>query len=126
MVGGAETILLAEDEVDVRGAIKEILQEYGFSVIEAVDGKDAVDKYSENKDDINLLLMDVIMPKMNGKEAYNEIKKIAPGIKAIFTSGYTSKIVHAKGVFQEGIHFISKPVTPKDLLKKIREVMDES
>lgn len=126
IVGGSETILLAEDEAEVRGAIKAILQEYGFFVIEAVDGKDAVHKYSENKDNINLLLMDVVMPGMNGKEAYNEIKRINPGIKAIFTSGYTSKTVHAKGVFQEGIHFISKPVMPKDLLKIIREVMDES
>ncbi len=126
MIGGAETILLAEDEVDVRGAIKEILKEYGFSVIEAVDGKDAIDKYSENKDNINLLLMDVVMPGMNGKEAYDEIKKITPDIKAIFTSGYTSKTVHDKGVFQEGVHYISKPVIPKTLLKKIREVMDES
>jgi PAS domain S-box-containing protein len=126
IIGGTETILLAEDETEVREVIKELLHEYGFSVIDAVNGKDAVDKYSENKDNIDLLLMDVVMPKMNGKEAYDAIKKITPGIKALFTSGYTSKKIDAKGVLQEGIHYISKPVNPRILLKKIREVLDES
>jgi CheY-like chemotaxis protein len=126
IVGGAETILLAEDETEVRVVIKELLQEYGFSVIEAVNGEDAVDRYTENKDNIDLLLMDVVMPIMNGKEAYDAIRKITPGIKALFTSGYTSKTVHAKGVSQEGVHYIAKPVNPRTLLKKIREVLDES
>jgi PAS domain S-box-containing protein len=126
IIGGTETILLAEDETEVREVIKELLHEYGFSVVDAVNGKDAVDKYSENKDNIDLLLMDVVMPKMNGKEAYDAIKKITPGIKALFTSGYTSKKVNTQGVLQEGIPYIAKPVNPRTLLKKIREVLDES
>ena len=126
ITGGQETILLAEDEAEVRGAISGILREYGFTIIEAVDGKDAVMKYSENRDRIQLLIFDVVMPKINGKEAYDEIKRITPGMKAIFTSGYTTKTIHAKGVLEEGLHFLSKPVLPRNLLRKIREVLDES
>jgi len=124
--GGTETILLAEDEESVRGAITGILKEYGFTVIEAVDGKDAIAKYTENKDRIDLLILDVGMPNMNGKEAHDEIKKINPGIKAIFTSGYTAKTIHVKGVLNEEIHFLAKPVLPQNLLRKIREVLNES
>ncbi len=126
LTGGKETILLAEDEAEVRGAMRGILEEYGFTIIEAVDGKDAVVKYLENKERVQLLLFDVVMPKMNGKEAYDEIKKTSPGVKVIFTSGYTTKTIHAKGVLEEGLHFLSKPVLPQNLLRKIREVLDES
>ena len=64
------------------------------------------------------------MPKKNGKDAYEEIKKIRPGVKALFTSGYTADIMHQRGILEEGLHFVSKPIMPDVLLRKVREVLD--
>lgn len=123
-VGGTETVLVAEDDKALRKLIKTVLDEFGYKVIDAVDGEDAVEKFMENKDRIDLLVFDVVMPKKNGKEAYEEIKKINPRVKALFTSGYTSNIIHKKGILEEGINFILKPVSPKELLRKVREILD--
>jgi CheY-like chemotaxis protein len=122
--GGTETILIAEDDTEVRRITKEVLENFGYKVIEAVNGVDAINKFIENKDRIRLLLFDLIMPKKNGREAYEEIRKIMPDIKVLFTSGYPADIIHEKGVLEEGINFISKPVSPDDLLRKVREVLD--
>ena len=88
---GTETILLAEDDEVVREIAIEILEDFGYEVIVAVDGEDAVQKYLENRKRIQLLLFDLIMPKKTGKEAYDEIRKVEPDIKVIFTSGYSLK-----------------------------------
>ncbi|HCZ11376.1 MAG TPA: hybrid sensor histidine kinase/response regulator, partial [Nitrospiraceae bacterium] len=125
IIGGSETILLAEDDNATRKLTKEVLVKFGYNIIEAVDGEEAVLKFSDNKDKIQLLLLDVIMPKKNGREAFNEIDGINPGIKTIFMSGYTDDIIHEKGILEEGINFLTKPVSPKALLKKVREVLDE-
>jgi CheY-like chemotaxis protein len=122
--GKQETILVAEDKDEVRHSIRSVLQASGYRVIEAADGKDAVEKFLEHKDNIALLLIDVIMPKMNGKEAYEEIRKIRPEIKAVFMSGYTSDIVRLKSIIEDETVFLSKPVLPDKLLAKIREVLD--
>ena len=121
--GGAETILLAEDDESVRKFTKSMLEQSGYTVIEAVDGEDALNKFKENKDNIELLLFDIIMPKMDGKTAYDRIAKISPDIKVIFTSGYTQEHIAKKGVLEEGIEFIYKPVSPTELLKKVKEVI---
>lgn len=122
--GGSEGILVAEDDAHVRLLVKTLLSESGYRVIEAVDGEDALKKFRENRKTTALLLIDVIMPKKNGKEVYDEARKLRPDIKAIFTSGYTADIVHEKGILDEGLHFVSKPVSPSQLLQKIREVLD--
>ncbi|RJQ46951.1 MAG: response regulator [Nitrospiraceae bacterium] len=122
--GGTETILLAEDEPDVRNAVKTILQEFGFSVLEAVDGEDAIEKFKNSKHRIHLLLFDVAMPKKSGLEAYEEIKKISPDQKAIFTSGYAWNIQQAKMILVDELNFIAKPVHPEELIKQIRKVLD--
>ena len=124
LIYGSETVLVAEDDSEVREISRDILEEFGYTVIEAVDGEDAIEKFTENKDGIELILLDVIMPKKNGKDVYDEIKKIRPGIRALFTSGYTADIINKKGLLEEGINFISKPVSPTELLKKVREVLD--
>jgi len=67
----------------------------------------------------------VVMPKKNGKEVYEEIKKTTPGIRVLFTSGYTANTIQTRGFLDEGLHFIAKPVSPKHLLQKLREVLDE-
>jgi hypothetical protein len=122
--GKGELILLAEDEAYVRDSVKSVLEGAGYRVIEAVDGSDAVEKFRENKDAIDLLLLDVIMPKMNGWEAYKEIKEIRPKIKAVFMSGYTSDIVRRRKIIEEAPDYVSKPLFPDKLLSKIREVLD--
>ncbi|MEW6108119.1 MAG: PAS domain S-box protein [Nitrospirota bacterium] len=122
--GGTETILVAEDDETLRKLSRTVLQQFGYSVIDAVDGEDAVKKFIENKDEIKLLIFDVIMPKKNGNEAYEAIKKITPGIKVIFISGYTADIIIRKGILEKGLDFIVKPVSPVELLRKVREVLD--
>ena len=126
LIGGTETILLAEDNDDVRVLMHNILEEFGYTVIEAVDGEDAISKFVENAGNIQLLILDVVMPRKNGKEAYDHIRKLHDGIPALFSSGYTADIIHQKGILEEGMNFISKPVTPLLLLTKVREVLDKA
>ncbi|MBI3583521.1 MAG: PAS domain-containing protein [Nitrospinae bacterium] len=123
-IRGSETVLLAEDNSVVRETAKAILEEYGYKVIEAVDGEDAVKKFIENKDGIKLIISDMIMPKKSGKEAYEEIKKISPGMKVLFISGYAPDLLKAKALHEDGMNFILKPVVPDNLLRKVREVID--
>jgi CheY-like chemotaxis protein len=123
--GGDETVLIAEDDVQVRELTKEVLSGFGYKVIEAKDGADAVKIFIENKDKIQLLILDVIMPKKNGKEVYDEIKELKPEVKTIFISGYTADMIHKKGILEKGLNFISKPILPDELLRKIREVLDQ-
>jgi len=79
---------------------------------------------NRTKQRIDLLILDVIMPKKNGKEVYETIRKVNPNIKAIFTSGYTADIIHRKGILEEGSDFILKPFPPLKLLEKVRSVLD--
>ena len=122
---GTETILLAEDEESVRRLIRDVLKESGYKVIETVDGEEAVSKFMENKDTIDLLLLDVVMPKMSGKEAYEIIKKVKPDIKLLMTSGYSADFISKKGIIEEGLNFLAKPMSPANLLKKVREALDK-
>lgn len=123
--GGTETILIGEDDPRVRNLLKEILLNAGYRIFEAVDGNDAIAVFDKNKDNIHLLILDVIMPKKNGNEVYEEIKKIKPDIKAIFVSGYSENIISKKGILKVGMNFISKPIVPDELLIKVRSVLDE-
>ncbi|MRR59345.1 MAG: hybrid sensor histidine kinase/response regulator, partial [Deltaproteobacteria bacterium] len=121
--GNQETILIAEDDRDVRKLSKLVLERNGYTVIEAGDGAEAVRRFMENSDRISLVLLDVVMPKKNGQSVYEEIRSVRPEMKALFISGYTQDIINRKGVLDEGINFIAKPVKPDDLLAKIREVL---
>lgn len=122
--GGRETVLLAEDEPEVREVNRKILEEFGYSVIEASDGEEAVERFRENSSTISVLLLDLMMPKKNGKEAFEEIIRIRPGVRAVFMSGYAADLMRAKGALGPGTEFISKPVSPGDLLRKVRETID--
>ncbi len=121
---GAETILIAEDDASVRTLMKEMLVRFGYTVIEAIDGEDAITRFMENRDRIRLLILDVIMPIKNGKDVFEEVRKIRPDIKVIFASGYMTDILHKKGIPEENQNFIAKPLTPTELLKKVRETLD--
>jgi PAS domain S-box-containing protein len=121
---GTETVLMAEDDAAVRTIAREVFEQFGYTVIEARDGEDAVNKFREHRDSIALLVLDVLMPKKNGKDAYEEIKKIRPGVKVIFTSGYTADILHKKGILEEGTTFLSKPISTNEFIRMVRTVLD--
>jgi len=122
---GSETILIAEDNEIIRKSTISILENYGYKTIEAVDGDSAVESFIKNKDRIKLVILDVIMPKKNGKDVYNAIVNILPTVKVLFMSGYTGDTLHPKEITEKGLNFISKPFTEKDILKKIREILDK-
>ncbi|OPY80483.1 MAG: Blue-light-activated protein [Syntrophorhabdus sp. PtaU1.Bin153] len=124
--GGTETILVAEDNHDVRELVVNILRGKGYALIEATDGKDAVEKFAKYKDMISLTLLDVVMPRKNGKEVYEEIQRIRPDVKVLFTSGYTGDVVLDKGIRDGVLNFISKPLSPGQLLLKVREILDQN
>ncbi len=122
--GGAETILVAEDDESVRNLTCNMLEQFGYTVIQAEDGEDAVRKFMANRDAVQLLILDVIMPRKNGREAYEKIRIFRPDIKALFFSGYTADIIHQKGLLDSGVHFILKPVPMNELLRKVRTLLD--
>jgi CheY-like chemotaxis protein len=124
MSGGTETVLVAENDADVREMIKEALKGFGYRVVEAENGEKAIRVFHENREGIQLLILDVIMPKKNGQEVFDEIRKIRPDIKAIFTSGYDINVIQKKGFLEEEHDFLSKPILPDELLRKVREVLD--
>ncbi len=122
--GGTETVLLAEDNTESRIVSRLFLEHYGYSVIEASNGEEAISQFTAHKDRISLLLIDVVMPRMNGYEAYKQIQQIRPGAKAIFISGYTADILHQEEIVGEGINILSKPALNKGLLAMIRSLLE--
>ncbi len=110
-----ETILIVEDDSNVRRAITKMLQRFGHTIIEACDGDEAVTKFLEHKDEIQLVLMDVIMPRKSGGEVYLELRAIKPDVKVILMSGYTGDYLSDKLSMGKDVNFISKPVSPKEL-----------
>ena len=123
--GGTETILLAEDDEGVRNLTKTVLERNGYRVITAIDGQDAVDKFRTNQEGINLLLFDVVMPMMNGPEAYDQISRLKPGVKVIFYSGYAPEQLRQKMRVNKEIPMIDKPISPMLLLKMVRSELDK-
>ena len=118
-----ETVLVVEDEFAVRGLTVQILKKQGYTVLEASNGKDALSVAREFADKIHLIITDVVMPGMNGREVYEEIKKITPDIKVVFMSGYTAEVIRRKNVIEKDVMFLSKPISPDGLLLKIRDVL---
>jgi two-component system, cell cycle sensor histidine kinase and response regulator CckA len=124
VTGGTETLIFAEDNPDLRRIAGEVLGASGYTVIEAVDGEDALEKFMANEKTIDLLVFDVVMPRKNGKEAYEAIRKVRPGIRTLFMSGYTADVVIDKGIEEGMVDYISKPLLPTQLLRKVREILD--
>jgi two-component system NtrC family sensor kinase len=122
--GGTETILVAEDNEEIRILISAILTNYGYNIIIAADGEEAILKFAKNKNKIDLAIIDGIMPKKSGKEVFKEIKIIKSKIKAIILSGYTEDMLNFSEIADENVVFIQKPVLPSDILKKVREILD--
>jgi PAS domain S-box-containing protein len=123
-IGENQTILIADDDPQVRAVISIILNKSGYKVIEAEDGEMAVREFGRNMREIDLLILDIVMPRKNGKEAYDEIRRLRPDVKVIFISGYTADVIDQKGVGQEDLNIVAKPVSPYELLLKIKETLD--
>ncbi len=121
---GSETILLIEDDASVRQVTRSMLEEFGYTVLEASDGISAQFVFQEHGQRIELVLCDLLMPRLNGRETLAGLRKIKPGIKAIFISGYTADVIAKKGLVNSGVHLLMKPLNPETLLKKIRAVLD--
>ena len=123
---GSESVLLVEDNSQVRSAIYNILKSHGYTVVEAENAGEALLLFEKTAGPIHLLLTDVMMPVMNGRELADRIKAIRADIKVLYLSGYPESVLGENGILDPGVSFLAKPVTPKTLLKKVREVLDLS
>lgn len=114
-----------EDEEMVLDMICESLRLYGFQVLEAQDGNEAMSVYKENKKPIDLVLCDVVLPQMSGKALIDRLKEMNPNIKVLFMSGYTTATIANYGILDTGANFIHKPFLLVDLVKKIRTIIEK-
>ncbi len=126
MATGSETILLVEDDEVVRTMTVEILTSLGYSVLEAVDGEDALLTCKRYHGRIELLLTDVVMPRMNGADLAMKVLKLRPDIKVLFMSGYTDDAVVRHGILKDHVAFLQKPVTPNLLAQALRTILDDN
>jgi len=122
---GHETILLVEDEVTLRGLVKQYLQNQGYTILEAIDGPAAIRISAEHPRPIHLLLTDVIMPGINGRELAKRITAERPETKVLYVSGYTENAIGHNGLLDEGITLLQKPFTLPTLKTKVREMLDQ-
>jgi len=120
-----ETILLVEDEISILNVAVKMLESQGYRVLPASSPGEALRLAGEHSGEISLLMTDVIMPEMNGRELSGNILSIYPGMKLLYMSGYTADVMARQGVLGEGIHFIQKPFTMQELAFKVREVLSE-
>ncbi len=122
-VNGSETVLVVEDQAQLLEMAKNVLEGYGYKVLTAQKPGEAILLCMASRGEIHVLLTDVIMPEMNGKELRAKIETIIPGIKTVFMSGYTADIIGERGMLEKDIEFIQKPFTPYSLAGKIRKVL---
>ncbi|MBS3822099.1 MAG: response regulator, partial [Phycisphaerae bacterium] len=122
--GGGRTVLLVEDEPSVLALGKAVLQDLGYEVLTAATPEEAID-LAERHDDIDLLLTDVVMPGMNGRELSERLMRRHSGLRRVFMSGYTADVIAHHGVLDERVHFIQKPFTRRTLAAKLREALGE-
>jgi len=121
---GTETILLVEDEANLRYLARQYLEKQGYKVIEAADGAVAMQIAVAHEATIHLLLTDVIMPGMNGRELAQRISEIRPNVKVLYMSGYTENVIGHNGTLEAGVRLLQKPFNLRDLKSKVREVLD--
>jgi CheY-like chemotaxis protein len=121
--GWGKTILVAEDDDDVRRAMSDILRELGYTVIEALDGVAAVNEIKEDPERIDLMILDSIMPHKSGREVWDEAQKIRPDLKVLFMSGYAKDMILDKGLAPGCSDFLPKPISLPELLKKVEEMI---
>lgn len=126
VIAGSETILLVEDNSQVRDLARLILVGAGYQVIEAQDGIEALGVFEQQMHSISLVIMDVVMPRMGGKDVMSRLREIKPDIKILFTSGYSSGGIHTNFILEEGLDFIQKPYDADALRARVRYVLDDN
>ena len=122
---GSEKVLLVEDQPELRLVAGRMLRESGYEVFEAVDGQAALELVERDRPHVDLILTDVIMPRMNGRELADAVQTLLPLAKVCFMSGYSDDAIVNLGIQERSVHFVHKPFTGETLLQKIREVLDE-
>jgi PAS domain S-box-containing protein len=122
---GEETILLVEDDYQVRDLSKAVLRRYGYNVLVAGSGEEALQILAGRKEDIHLLLTDVVMPDINGKSLFEKVSASRPDIRVLYMSGYTDDVIVHHGVIDPDVAFIEKPFSIEGLAAKVREVLDK-
>ena len=115
---------MAEDEPLVRKVIRTALERAGYRVLEAGDGSEAVEVFHRHLEQVDLCLLDVVMPGLNGKEALEAIRRLDDEVRAIFVTGYAADVLTARGVEEGGATLVTKPIAPLDLLRVVRAVLD--
>jgi CheY-like chemotaxis protein len=121
---GTETVLLVEDEVDVRALIRDMLRVYGYNVVEAEDQQNALELCQRKDLKLDILLTDVVMPNMSGPELVKAIHQLRPELKVVYMSGHARDRFARSGIDEENVNFIQKPVMPEALTTRLREVLD--
>ncbi len=124
--GQGERVLLVEDESAIREMAERMLERLGYRVLAAATPGEALRLAEEHPDEIQLLITDVVMPGMNGRELANQLHSLYPDIKILFMSGYTANVIAHQGVLEEGVQFIQKPFSLKDLGFKVRAILDQA
>ena len=122
--GGSETILVVEDEDVVRSLACRGLREQGYTVLEARHGREALDRVEERQDTIDLVISDVVMPELGGRELGAQLARLKPELPILYMSGYTGDDVIQRGLLEPGVPFQQKPFTPEGLARKVREMLD--
>jgi PAS domain S-box-containing protein len=122
--GGTETVLLVDDEADVRELIRDILEVHGYHVIEVRDPEAALARIEQGSEPVHLILTDVQMPGMSGPALVDRLAAVCPGVKALYVSGYSAEALGRQGVLEAGVVLVEKPFTVSTLLGKMREVLD--
>ena len=125
MKGGTETILVADDEISIRKLVRDTLAPLGYKVLEAADGQEALEYFQRHRDEIDMLLTDVVMPRMTGKKLAKKLLEEKPDLKVLYMSGYTDNVIAHQGILDKDIEFINKPLVPSILTKKIRAVLEK-
>jgi PAS domain S-box-containing protein len=124
-LSGSETVLIVEDDDSLRKLTRTILKQKGYKILEAENGEDALRVSKEHEGPIDLLITDVVMPKMSGKETAERLQPLHPQMKVIYMSGYTDDAIVHRGVLARGLNFLDKPFSSEGLVRKVREVLDK-
>jgi len=120
----SETVLLVEDDEAVRAVARRALERYGYQVLTAPGGEEALRLAESHEGEVHLLLTDIMMPGMNGVEVAGRVLRVRPGIRIVYMSGYADQDLVGQGLLQPGTHFLQKPFTPQELGTRVREILN--